>query len=187
MSAANALPIEYLGHDPRRRLPRRWAAVALAVAVALVMLPVWANAVVVDRANAAMSAAYAQSQRQIEIGEGEVLSTLAYAQPMIWSALWPESTRAGLRDLVQGSAADASERLAQTRAEVAGTLVLPWQSAQRDARIRLLALLDAEQARFARIAADARAIAEVLGSPRPPVAAVVDSLRASGAEAPPIR
>jgi hypothetical protein len=187
VSAAGALPIEYRGREPRRRLPRRWAVVALTLFAALVVLPVWANSAVIDRANAELGAAFARSQEQVDVGEGQVLATLAYSQPMIWSALWPESTRSGLRDLVRASAADAADRLARTRAAVAGTLVLPWQSEQRDARARLLTLIDAERSRFARIAADARAIADVLGSPRPSVTAVVDSLRASGAEAPPIR
>lgn len=187
MSAAGAIPIEYLGHDRRRPRSRWWAVATLAVIVVGGVVPIWANAIVIDRANQQFGAAFARSQQQVDIGEREVLGTLAYSQPMIWSSQWPESTRAGLRAIVQDSAAAGAARLARTRDDVAGTLVLPWQSAQRAARQRLLELIDADLERFDRIAADARAISDVMAAPRPATAVVVDSLRASGAEALPNR
>ena len=45
------------------------------------------------------------AQDRARVGESQVLSTLQYATPMIWSASVPESVRADLRALVQASAA----------------------------------------------------------------------------------
>jgi len=175
--------IEYLATEAPPR--RRWSW-ATGLAVVLVLAGVAAFLVWSDRtkdaANESLSSAVVQSQERARIGEGRVMSTLTYASPMIWSTEVSEDVRSGLRDLVEQSAADAAATLTTIADEVAGTTVLPWQTAQQQARDSVLALVLAERARFDTIAADARQIGPVLAQPRPSEAEALAALRASGAD-----
>jgi hypothetical protein len=101
---------------------------------------------------------------------------------MIWSAAVPEDVRDDLRALVEASAADVAADLGVLRDRVAATTVLPWHEPQAEARTELLALIDAQRDRFARIAADASDIDRVLADGPLPTGAVADALRSAGAE-----
>jgi hypothetical protein len=60
--------------------------------------------------------------------------------------------------------------------------VLPWQDAQLEARAALVALIDAQRARFDGIARDARDIDRVLADGPLPTGSVARALSAAGAE-----
>jgi len=179
---SNTVVMEYLGTRGRER---RRAPVAAAVVVALIGALaagfLWWSDSVRRSANEELLATFAESSARADAGERSVQGTLAYASPLIWSASVPESVRAGLRALVEASAAEVARDLARTRDRVAGVPILPWQQPQLAARDELLALIDAEQQRFAGIAADASDIDIILADGPLPTGAVSRSLRAFGA------
>ncbi len=177
------MTIEYLATEAPPR--RRWSWIT-GLAVVLVIAAVAGFLVWSDRtksaANETLSAAVLQAQDRARIGEGQVTSTLAYASPMIWSTEVPEDVQADLRALVERSAAEAAATLTELAESVNGTTLLPWQTAQQQARDAVLGLIVAERARFDTIAADARQIGSVLAQPRPSEAEALAALRASGAD-----
>lgn len=183
------MSVEYLAteREPSRHRPSPWLTVAVLVVVLLASLVVIGSELVRRQANASMAAALQVAQDQSRIGTGSVQSTLAYASPMIWSESVSEEVRAGLREVVQDSAADVVGRLAAVRQEVDAVTVLPWQRAQLLARDRLSAHIAAQQERFARISRDARSIGAALEAPAPSPAEAIESLRASGADGPLLR
>jgi hypothetical protein len=169
----------------------RRVGIALSVSVVAVVIVgvafAWWSDTVRTSANAAFVEALGSSTARVVSGDRQVQGTLAYASPMIWSSAVPADVRAGLRDLVQGSAAEVSADLGATADRVAGVRVLPWQGAQAQSRDALLALIGEQQRRFDRIAADAAAIGRVLSQEPPSAALVVQTLRASGATELPLR
>jgi len=177
------MTVEYLATEapPRQRHP--WlVGIAITVLLAVVGgLLVWSDHLK-NEANDSLSSAVIEAQERARVGEGRVLSTLTYANPMIWSQEVPEDVRAGLRGLVETSAAEASDALTEVVEQVTGLTILPWQSAQAEARERVLDLILAERVRFDRIAIDARDIGEALAVPRPQIEDAAAALRASGAE-----
>jgi len=175
--------LEYLGTDDRapRRAPFVVAAVIGLIAAAAAGFLWWSDSVRAA-ANEELAAAFSESVAGAAAGERQVQGTLAYTSPMIWSASVPESVRDDLRALVEASAAEVSGDLGALRERVAGTTVLPWQEPQAAARAELLALVDAQQARFDGIARDASDIDRVLADGPLPVGAVSAALRAAGAE-----
>ena len=182
------MTIEYLETKAPPR--RRWSlltglVVVLVVAIAAAML-VWSERAK-SAANQTFAQAVAEAQDRARIGEGRVLSTLTYASPMIWSTEVPEDVRAGLRSLVETSAAEAAATLSQVVESVSGATVLPWQAAQQRARDEVMALVLAERARFDEIAADAREIGRVLARERPSAENALAALGASGASEDPVR
>jgi hypothetical protein len=181
--------IEYLETKAPPR-QRRWPwlpglAVVLVLA-AVAGFVVWSEQAK-GAANQTLSAAVFEAQERSRVGEDRVLSTLAYAAPMIWSTEVPEDVQAGLRALVERSAADASATPTEVADSVAGIWLLPWQGAQRQARDAVMDLIVAERSRFDRIAADARQIGSVLGEARPSEDEALAALRASGANEDPVR
>ncbi len=181
-------PIEYLG-TPGTGGRRVGVLVSVAVVVVVVVgvaFAWWSDAVRTS-ANAEFVRALDASTARVASGDRQVQGTLAYASPMIWSTAVPADVRAGLRDLVEGSAAGVSGDLAAVADQVSAVRVLPWQGAQAQARDALLALIVEQQRRFDRIAADAAAIGGVLGQEPPSAALVVQTLRASGATDVPLR
>ena len=175
---------EYLGAD-EGRAPRRGAMVAGALIAAfalLVGLALWGNDHVRSAANEDLVTAFRTANERADAGERLVISTLAYASPMIWSSQVGEDVRAGLRALVQGSAAQVVADLDEVRDQVAGIRVLPWQPAQERARGSLLALIAEQRQRFAGIARDARDIDLVLAGGPIPTGAAANALRAAGAQ-----
>jgi hypothetical protein len=180
--------MEYI-QTPRaeRRRPTIALTIGVLALVAGALLFAWWSDSVRRATNDRLADVVAASSARVVTGEAVVTGTLAYASPMIWSAAVSEEVRAGLRAVVQDSAAQVAVDLAATRASAADVTVLPWQAAQATAREQVLSLLDTEIARFERIAADATTIGEVLGVDPPSAAAAVESLRASGAEDPPVR
>jgi len=77
--------------------------------------------------------------------------------------------------------------LGEIREEVEGTLVLPWQEPQLEARAAVLALIADQRARFDGIAEDASDIDMILADGPLPTGVVISSLRASGATDVPLR
>lgn len=174
--------MEYLGTPPseRRRVPR-------AVTAGLVLAAVVAAGAVVgseatrQAANNRLLDTFLVADARASSGERQVLGTLAYASPMIWSTSVSAEVRAGLRAVVEESAAEVAADFAALRETATGTLVLPWHTAQADARTELVALLDDQQARFDGIARDASDIDLVLAGGPLPNGAALAALRASGA------
>jgi hypothetical protein len=157
------MTVEYLtaGMPP----PARWRGPALLVAPLLLILGVataWGADSLRQRAQDQLEVVQASAAQRAEAGEARVLSMLAYASPMIWSTSVPEDVRAGLRALVEGSAAQVVVELRQQADAARTTIVLPWQSEQQALREQVLLQIEAERARFDRIAADARNIADVM-------------------------
>ncbi len=178
------MTIEYLTTDsPTRRRRSPWVSgVALLLVVAVVTaFMVWADHLK-SEANRQLSQAVVAAQDRARIGEGRVNSTLVYASPMIWSTEVPADVQAGLRALVEESAADMAATLTDLVDEVEGIRILPWQSAQAEARERVLEFILAERSRFDRISADAREIRAVLAESRPSIDAAMAALGQSGAE-----
>ena len=179
------MSLEYLA---TAAAPRRWPVRLLAGVVAVVgvvaLAFVWWSESVRRDTNEALAAAVARAEDEARVGEARVLSTLTYASPLIWSTSVGDDVRAGLRGVVEQSARDVTVRLDTLAREVTATTVLPWQSAQHDARGDVLALVTAQRERFEAIAMDARAIAVVLATPGPSSDAARAALRASGADEP---
>ncbi len=177
------MTLEYLGTSapPRRR---RSGAVGLAVLIVVAVAAgfLWWSEGVRRDANRTLSHAVVEAEDLARIGEGRVLSTLAYAFPMIWSDSVPDAVRADLRGLVEESARDAGATLEALADEVGGTRVLPWQTAQLDARERVQDYVVAQEQRFERIAADAGDIGDVLAQTPPSTDTAMASLRAANAE-----
>lgn len=180
--------IEYLGTPDTggRRVGVLVTAAVVVVVVVGVAFAWWSDAVRTT-ANAEFVRALDSSTARVVSGDRQVQGTLAYASPMIWSTAVPADVRAGLRGLVETSAAEVSGELAGLAERVSAVSVLPWQDAQAQAREALLVLLAEQQRRFDRIASDAAAIGVVLGEDPPSSATVVASLRASGATDVPLR
>ena len=142
----------------------------------------WWSDSVRTSANEQLSVAFRESVDGAAAGERQVQGTLAYASPMIWSTSVPEDVRDGLRALVEATAAEVSGSLGALRERVAATTVLPWHENQAAAQGRLLALIDAQRARFDGIANDASDIDLVLADGPLPVGAVTEALRAADAD-----
>ena len=175
---------EYLGAD-EGRAPRRGPVIAGAVIAAFVVvvgLALWGNDHVRASANDDLATAFRTATQRADAGERVVISTLAYASPMIWSSQVGEDVRAGLRALVQGSAADVVGQLDEVRGQVSAVRVLPWHADQERARVALLDLIDEQRQRFAGIARDARDIDLVLAGGPIPTGAAASALRAAGAQ-----
>jgi hypothetical protein len=177
---SNTVTLEYLGTQERRRVPVAIVVLVAMIGVAAVAFLWWSDSVR-RSANSELMATFEASSQRADAGERAVQGTLAYASPLIWSTSVPESVRDGLRALVEASAADVSTDLLRLRDRAARVTILPWQQPQREAREQLLALLDAQQQRFAGIARDASDIDIILADGPLPTGAVRQSLRASGA------
>jgi hypothetical protein len=180
---SGTVAFEYLGTPPRQR-PRWLPAAGLLAGVLVVAAAAflwWSDSV---RRSAAdeLSGVFAAAQARAESGERQVQGTLAYASPTIWSADVPEDVRAGLRDIVEASAADVAADLAALRAQASAATILPWHEEQRVAQQRLLDLVAAQQARFDGIAADLTDIDLVLADGPLPTGGVAEALRAAGAD-----
>lgn len=175
---------EYLGAE-EGRAPRRGPMVAGALVAAfalLVGLVLWGNDHMRSAANEDLATAYRTTTQRADAGEQLVIATLAYASPMIWSSQVGEDVRAGLRALVQGSAAQVVGELDEVHDQVSSIRVLPWQHDQEHARETLLALIGEQRQRFAGIARDARDIDLVLAGGPIPTGAAASALRAAGAQ-----
>lgn len=179
---SETLTFEYLG-TPRaeRRRPPLLAIAALVILVAVVGGFLWWAESVKSRTTDELAAVFAESIARADSGEKQVQGTLAYASPLIWSADVPADVRAGLRAVVEDSAADVSDDFVALRARLEGAMVLPWHEDQALAKEELLALLQAQQGRFDGIAADASDIDLVLAGGPLQTGVVVDALRQAGA------
>lgn len=180
---SGTVTLEYVGTD---RAPRpRWHGIAGAALVLVVLAVVgvlWWSDAVRRSAVESLSSGYVDAVAIAGAGERSVQGTLAYASPMIWSASVSEDVRSSLRSLVESSAADVAVELTALRADVAATRLLPWHEEQRGARDALLALVDAQVARFAGIAEDVSDIDLVLAGGPLPTGAAASALRAAGGE-----
>lgn len=174
---------EYLGMEDRPAPRRRSVLAGIAVALVAVLVggALWVNDHARSSANDELSSAFSEAAQQARIGEQSVISTLAYASPMIWSTQVTEDVRAGLRALVQDSAADVVARLDVVRDRAMSVRVLPWHAEQQRAKAEVLALLADQRERFAGIARDARDIDLVLAGGPIPTGAAASALRAAGA------
>lgn len=180
---SDTLELEYLGTDgrPSRRAPRVVAAVIGLLALLAAGFLWWSDSVR-SSANEALMTTFEESAARSASGERAVQGMLAYATPLIWSADVPEDVRAGLRGVVEESADVVAVDLARLREQAAATMVLPWQQPQLEAQAELVALIDAQRARFDGIARDARDIDRVLADGPLPTGAVAEALRAAGAK-----
>lgn len=163
MSSGPGTDMEFLG-DPPRRVPR-WITLSAGVAVASVTLIggyLWYAG---NHAKEAVSQASLAAQQQAVAGQERVLSTLAYASPMIWSSLVPEGVRADLRRLVQASAADVVSQLGDQRETIANTRFFPWQDDVAQQRDEAITAIDAQLSRFRAVAHDARALSTAFAQP----------------------
>jgi hypothetical protein len=174
--------VEYLASEaPPRKRPTWLVGGAILAVVAVVAGFLWWSDSLSRSANQSMLSTVRTVEDQSRIGEGQVMSTLEYASPMIWSTSVSEEVRAGLRELVQRSAADASAALEASAAQVDDLRILPWQTAQSDARRAVLDYIAAQRIRFDRISEYAGNIGTVMAEPGPPPDAAYAALRASGA------
>ncbi len=170
-----------------RRAPLRILGLALALAAASVAGFLWWSDSVRSSATEELTAVFSEASARAASGERQVQGTLAYASPMIWSMEVGEEVRSGLRALVEESAADVASDLGAMRQKAADTTVLPWQEEQLAARDQVLLLIEAQQARFDGIAADASDIDLVLAGGPLPTGAALTALRAAGADQLPLR
>ena len=164
----------------RRRVPRLALTLVAFFAVTVAGFLWWQDSVR-QSATDQLVAAFAAADARAASGERQVQGMLAYASPMIWSTSVPEDVRDGLRGLVEASAADVAADLDAIGANAEGTMVLPWQQQQLEAREAVLTLIADQQARFGGIAEDASDIDMILADGPLPTGVVVTSLRASGA------
>ena len=180
---SNAVAFEYLGAEPRRR-PRWLPAVGgvLAAVAVVVVAFLWWSDTVRQAATDELAVVFADAQARAASGERQVQGMLAYASPTIWSAEAPEDVRAGLRDIVEASAADVAADLSALRDRAAAATILPWHREQQVAQAELLALVAAQQARFDGIAADLTDIDLVLAGGPLPTGGVAEALRSAGAD-----
>lgn len=180
---SDTLTLEYLGTPApdRRRAPYIVASVVGLLALLAAGFLWWSDSVRVAATDELVST-FEESKARSASGERVVQGTLAYATPLIWSAAVPEDVRDGLRRVVEDSAAVVAEDLGSLRERAVATVVLPWHEAQLEAREELVALIDAQRARFDGIARDARDIDRVLADGPLPTGAVAEALRAAGAQ-----
>lgn len=180
---SDTVTLEYLrsAAPDRGRAPYVVAVVVGLLAVLAAAFLWWSDSVR-QGATEELAAAFEESTARAASGERAVQGTLAYATPLIWSADVPEDVRAGLRGLVEDSAAVVAADLVSLRDRAAQTVVLPWQQAQLEARAELVDLINAQWVRFDGIAQDARDIDRVLADGPLPVGAAAEALRAAGAE-----
>lgn len=180
---SDTVMLEYLGTPApdRRRAPYVAAAVIGLLALLAAGFLWWSDSVR-HAATEELVSTFEESTARSASGERSVQGMLAYATPLIWSADVPEDVRDGLRDVVEESAAVVAGDLIGLRERAAATMVLPWQQPQLEAQAELVALIDAQQARFDGIARDARDIDRVLADGPLPTGAVAEALRAAGAQ-----
>lgn len=176
------MTLEYLEAGPEAGPRWRRVALALVLVVAIVAAGLfWWTGRVRAQATGVLETAMANASRDAAAGEAVVLSMLQYTSPAIWSTSVGEDVRAGMRELVQGSAAEVVRTLDESRQEAESTFVLPWDSTERQAKDAVLAFVTAQRSRFEQIAVDARALDDVLGQPGPTESAARALLRASRA------
>jgi hypothetical protein len=180
---SDTVTLEYLSASApdRRRAPYVVAAVIGLLALIAAGFLWWSDSVR-SSANEELLATFEESAARSASGERAVQGMLAYATPLIWSADVPEDVRAGLRGVVEESAAVVAVDLLGLRERAAATMVLPWQQLQLEAQAELVALIDAQRARFDGIARDARDIDRVLADGPLPTGAAAEALRSAGAE-----
>lgn len=146
------------GHRARRR--RRWP---VAVLIVVVVLALTANWVDDSRQRAefhSLLAKTADAQTTASAARARVLSTRQYTMPLLVSSS-SATVRLGLQRLIEDSAAHGAADLRSGRQKLAGTSILPWHHALRDAKRADLAYLDQRIADFDRVAhgADLRLLA----------------------------
>lgn len=180
---SNVVTFEYLGAEQRRR-PRWLPAVGgvLAAVAVVVVAFLWWSDTVRQSATDELAQVFADAQARAASGERQVQGTLAYASPLIWSAEAPEDVRAGLRAVVEASAADVAAELSVLRERAAAATILPWHREQQVAQSELVDLVAAQQARFEGIAADITDIDVVLAGGPLPTGGVAEALRSAGAD-----
>jgi hypothetical protein len=159
--------MEYLGSAVAARRSTRPLAMLLVASVILAALFLWWSDGVRRNADESVAAVVAEARERTRVGEARVLSTLAYASPMIWSESVPEDVRRDLRALVQASAAQSAADLGRVAARAGSIYVLPWQAPEAHAREQAVVLAGLLRERFELIAADARVLGEVLAEPAP--------------------
>jgi hypothetical protein len=121
----------------------------------------------------------ALSQSSVEYADARIRAMVAYTSPTLQSARAPEGVRAGLRTLVQETAAERVGPLLERRAAVVDLAVRRWHGAQREARDAYVAYLDERIAVLRAMSVDLR----VLFQPQPESAlrlkSALDALLAS--------
>jgi hypothetical protein len=180
---SDTVTLEYLSASApdRRRAPYVVAAVLGVLALVVAGFLWWSDSVR-SSANAQLVTTFDESAARSASGERAVQGMVVYATPLIWSADVPEDVRDGLRGVVEDSAAVVAADLLRLRERAASTRVLPWQQSQLEAQAELVALIDAQRARFDGIARDARDIDRVLADGPLPTGAVAAALRSAGAK-----
>jgi hypothetical protein len=161
-----AVPMEYLAAG-RSPVPGRLVAIAVALVAALALGAVAATTILADRARTAIGTSLAAADEQSRAGAASVRGTVAYAEPLVWSASVPDDVRASLQRVVREDAARVAGMLAGLADDLGGAVLLPWQGterAERDAAVaRILSLAEP----FALVARDVRNLPALPAVARP--------------------
>ena len=96
----------------------------------------------------------ASGRARLAYADGRVTAAVRYSSPALVSPQVAPRVRESLQDLVRQAAAERVGDVRRERQAAAGVRVLPWHTAQREARDRWVAYLDARLARLQAIAAD---------------------------------
>lgn len=161
-----AVPMEYLAAG-RSPVPGRVVAVVVALVVALAVGVVAATTVLADRARTAIGTSLATAGEQSRAGAASVRGTVAYAEPLVWSASVPDDVRTGLQRVVRDDAARVAGTLAVLADDLRGAVLLPWQGAERAERDAAVARILALAEPFALVARDIRNLPALPVAARP--------------------
>ena len=120
---SDTVTLEYLGSaaPDRGRAPYVIAVVVGLLAVLAAAFLWWSDSVR-QGATEELAATFEEATTRAASGERSVQGTLAYATPLIWSADVPEDVRAGLRRVVEDSAAVVAADLVRLRERAAETV-----------------------------------------------------------------
>ena len=94
------------------------------------------------------------AQADVVYADSRILATVQYTSPQLFRPALRASLRASLEGLVQEAARESAAPLRGARAGCVAGTVLPWHHAQRRARERYLAYLDARLGYLRAVGAD---------------------------------
>lgn len=161
-----ALPMEYLAAG-RSPVPGRIIAIVVALVAVVALGVVAATTVLADRARTAIGTSLATADEQSRAGAASVRGTVAYAEPLVWSASVPADVRASLQRVVREDAARVAGALAGLADDLRGAVLLPWQGAERVERDAAVARILSLAEPFDLVARDVRNLPALPAVARP--------------------
>lgn len=156
------------------RAPRR-GVVLLTLLALLVVLGVLGDRAAQAREERSLLDRAAQARSAVTYTDGRIRATYQYASPSIVSPRASAEVRRSLQGLVQDAARTRLAPLQAQRDRAAAVRVLPWHPAEREARDRLVAYLDA---RLAYVTAITQRFRE-LYQPHPALDATLEQARSA--------